>query len=216
MNGVRGLGPRHVAGALLVLLPLVSSCGLPGDGSVRTVDDETVPYRLLDSELPASATADSTPIPGPAPLVFWMVDDDRLVPSDTEATCAEPSEAVVEGLLDELAGGPGEDARAAGRSTAMPPESALALVDLADGTARVEVDPGPALSADRLPVAVGQIVLTVTSAAGVSSVVLVSDGSSVQAPLPGGALTDSPVTAEDYRSLLPERLQELEIGCQGD
>lgn len=206
---------RRAAGAALLLLPIVSSCGLPGDGSVRTVDDEAVPYRLLDPELPTAAPAESATIPGPAPLVFWVVNDDRLVPSVGEATCGEPPEVVVERLLDELASGPAEDARAAGRSTAIPPESTLALVDVADGTARVEVAPGPAISAERLPVAVGQIVLTVTSAAAVSSVVLVSDGASVQAPLPGGVLTDSPVTAEDYRSLLPERFQGLEgVGCQ--
>jgi hypothetical protein len=213
VSSVRGL--RYATAVALLLLPFVASCGLPGDGSVRTVDDETVPYRLLESEGPATATTDLMTIPGPAPMVFWVVNDDRLIPSAAEPTCAEPPEEVLERLLDELESGPGETARAAGRSTAIPAEFELTLAGITDGEARVEVEPGPVISPERLPVAVGQVVLTAVSAAGVSAVVLVSEGVSVQAPLPGGALTDSPVTAEDYRSLLPERFQGLEeVGCQ--
>lgn len=213
MNGRRRL--RLAGAALLPPLLVVSSCGLPGEGSARTVDDETVPYRLLDPDVASSATAEITAVPGPAPVVFWVVNDDRLVPSAAEPTCADPPEAVVTRLLEELESGPGETARDEGRSTAVPSESELALAGITDGEARVEVEPGPAISAERLPVAVGQIVLTVVSAAGVRSVVLVSDGKPVQVPLPGGALTDSPVTAADYRVLMPERFQALpEVGCQ--
>ncbi len=151
------------------------------------------------------------------PLVFWLVANDHLVPEVPEAaalTCAEPPEAVVERLLGDLTAGPTDDARAAGRSTALPPQASLVLVGIDDGTAEVEVDPDEtSISADRLPVAVGQIVLTVTSAPGVSAVALVSDGQPVQVPLPGGALTGNPVTAEDYATLLPDRYRAVDLGC---
>jgi spore germination protein GerM len=119
----------------------------------------------------------------------------------------------VERLLGYLTAGPTDGARAAGRSTALPPESRLSLVGLTAGTAEVEVDPETGISADRLPVAIGQVVLTVTSAPGVSAVALVSDGAPVQVPLPGGALTGEPVTAQDYASLLPDRYRGQELGC---
>jgi spore germination protein GerM len=195
---------------------LLSSCGLPGDGSVRTVDDDTVPPGLLDSADPSSATDGATEAPGPVPVVFWLVDEDRLTPATTDASCTQSAEVVVTRLLGALAAGPTEEERAVGRSTAIPPESAPALVDMAAGTVRVEVDPEASISADRLPAAVGQIVLTVTSAPGVRSVVLVSDGAPVQLPLPGGALTDGPVTADDYAPLVADRYQQpREVGCPG-
>ena len=212
------MSTRRLAGPLvagvLALLPLLLSCGLPGGGSVSTVDQDTIPYGLLDSDSPSPGSTDGDDVPGRVSLVFWLVDDDRLDPVPADASCAEPPHELAEHLLHELAAGPTDEDRAEGRSTALPPESMLALVRLKEGTAEVEIDPETAISADRLPAAVGQIVLTVTSAPGVRSVALVNDAVPVQAPLPGGALTDGPVTAADYLALLPDRYQEpLELGC---
>ncbi|GAB3242107.1 GerMN domain-containing protein [Nocardioides dilutus] len=199
--------------AALLVTALLSSCGLPGEGSVTRVDGETVPYDLLESGAPSSRDAEGSPVPGPVPMVFWLVGDERLVPSAAGASCDQPPELAAARLLEELAAGPTEDARAAGRSTAIPPESALTLVDVAEGTAQVAVAPETPISAERLPAAVGQIVLTVTSVAGVGSVLIVSSAGPVQVPLPGGALTGGPVTAEDYSSLLPDRFEQLPVGC---
>lgn len=201
--------------AVTVSLMLLSSCGLPGPGSVTKVDDASVPNRLLDSDAASSGTSGSTAAPGPVPVVFWLVDDERLTPTASEASCPEPPEVVVTRLLEELAIGPTDEARAAGRSTAIPPESVPTLVDIRASTARVEVGSETSISADRLPAAVGQIVLTVTSAPGVDSVALVSDGAPVQLPLPGGALTDGPVTADDYAALVPDRYRSEDVGCPG-
>lgn len=205
-----------VAGTVALVL-LVASCGLPDGGSVTRVDDETVPYGLLDGATATPGAGDDGRVPGPVPLVYWLIANDRLVPEVPEAgamTCAQPSEAVVERLLGDLTAGPTDAARAAGRSTALPPELSLVLVGVSQDTAEVELDPDESSSsADRLPGAVGQIVLTVTSAPGVRAVALVSDGEPVQVPLPGGALTGEPVTAEDYASLLPDRHRGEDLGC---
>ncbi len=109
------------------------------------------------------------------------------------------------------AAGPRDDARAAGRSTALPPESTLTLRRVREGVAEieVEVDPETAISADRLPAAVGQVVLTAISTSGVRAVVFVSGGEPVRVPLPGGALVARPVTAADYKELLPAWLPAL-------
>jgi hypothetical protein len=194
-------------------LVLLCSCGLPGAGSAKRVDDETVPRRLLEPEAPVSAATENSALPGPVPVVFWLVDEDRLTPAAAGASCTGTSEGVVTSLLAQLAAGPTDEARAAGRSTAIPPESVPTLVGIRAGTARVEVEPETSISADRLPAAVGQIVLTVTSAPGVDFVAVVSDDQPVQLPLPGGALTEDPVTAEDYADLVPDRYREPGVGC---
>ena len=91
---------------------------------------------------------------------------------------------------------------------------------MADGVALVEFDPATSLTADRLPLAMGQLVLTVTSAPGIEAVQVGAAGEAVEVPLPGGALTDRPVTADDYAIFLPERFLgsgrrglSTDIGC---
>lgn len=206
---------RRAAGVLgLGAALLLSSCGLPGEGNVRRVDDDVVPYRLLEPALSSPGVGDRPGRPRRQPLIFWLLPDSRLVPAVVTASCEERPSAVIARLLHELASGPRDDARAAGRSTALPPESTLVLRRIRAGVAEVEVDPETAISADRLPAAVGQVVLTVISTSGVRSVVFVSGGAPVRVPLPGGALVDRPVTAADYRELLPAWYQHSrEPGC---
>lgn len=198
---------RGVAAATAAMV-MLTSCGLPGDESARTLDDDTVPYHLLDAGTSPADTAEDAQLLDTAPIVFWLVDDEFLVPTAMNASCDEQPEAVAEQLLAALAAGPTADARAAGKGTAIPPESGLELLEIRDGTATIEVDPESEISADRLPVAIGQIVLSVASAPGVDAVALISDGEPVQVPIPGGALASGPVTPSDYASLVPDRFRD--------
>jgi spore germination protein GerM len=191
---------------------LVAGCGLPGDTEVRAVDATTVPYNLLDPEAP-SRPGLTGPVPAGTPVVFWLVHDDRLAPTAVAASCTDPVDDVVGRLLGLLAAAPDEAARSAGRSSAIPSSSELDLVGVADGVALVELDPATSLTADRLPLAMGQLVLTVTSAPGIEAVQVGAAGETVEVPLPGGALTDRPVTADDYATFLPERF--LSTGRRG-
>ena len=68
------------------------------------------------------------------------------------------------------------------------------MVDIRSG----DLAPSPS----RLPLAVGQLVLTLSSIEGIDDVALTAAGSPIQAPLPGGALTDRPLRADDYAALL--------------
>ena len=204
------------AAAVGVLL-LVAGCGLPGDTEVRAVDATTVPYKLLDPEA-QSRPGLNGPVPAGTPVVFWLVHDDRLAPTAVAASCTDPADDVVGRLLGLLAAAPDEAARSAGRSSAIPSSSELDLVGVADGVALVEFDPATSLTADRLPFAMGQLVLTVTSAPGIEAVRVGAAGETVEVPLPGGALTDRPVTADDYATFLPERFLDTggmstDIGC---
>jgi hypothetical protein len=205
--------------AVTGLVLLVAGCGLPGNTEVRAVDAEEVPYNLLYPEQRAGP-GQIGPVPVGTPVVFWLVHDDRLAPTAVPVSCTDPVDDVVSQQLALLAAAPDEVARAAGRSSTIPSSSELELVDVVDGVATVEFDPASALTADRLPLAMGQLVLTVTSAPGIEALQVSAAGDAVEVPLPGGALTDRPVTAGDYAILLPERFLgsgrrglSTDIGC---
>lgn len=204
--------------AVTGLVLLVAGCGLPGNTEVRAVDADEVPYNLLDPEQRAGP-GQIGPVPVGTPVVFWLVHDDLLAPTAVPVSCTDPVDDVVSQQLALLVAPP-EVARAAGRSSTIPSSSELELVDVADGVATVEFDPASSLTADRLPLAMGQLVLTVTSAPGIEAVQVSAAGDTVEVPLPGGALTDRPVTAGDYAILLPERFLgsgrrglSTDIGC---
>lgn len=214
----RTVRPAAVPAAALVAAAaaVCVSCGVPAGGPVRTVDPETVPYALLSPAPTVAATNTVSPSP-PTPAAestpgtvatanLFLIDDDFLVAVPTalgqQAGGGGP-QADVRTMLARLAAGPGKDQRDAGLASALGPDVTLRLVDVSDGTARVDVSlPTGDPSADRLPLAVGQIVLTVTSVAGVDAVVLVQGGAAIEIPLPGGARTSEPVGATDYQDLL--------------
>jgi hypothetical protein len=215
--------PARLAGAL-ALLGLVSCCGVPGDGHARTIQDDTVPYHLLQGDRSTKGPPTSVSPPVLVPVVFWVGSDDRLVAAAAGGSCADPVDELVAHQLVELTAGPAEDARSVGRSTALPPAPGLRLVSVVDRTARVEMDPSTSVSAERLPLAVGQVVLTLTSTPAIERVVFLVAGRAVRVPLPGGALTVRPVTASDYAVLLAPRFRDSRVpvprlsrtvGCPG-
>ncbi|HEX6935924.1 MAG TPA: GerMN domain-containing protein [Actinomycetes bacterium] len=199
----------------LVCLTALAACGVPQDGTTRAVDPDDVPYRLLET---APAPSPSATVTGPVvtvPQVFFVNRDAQLVPQrqPLDATGLEP---VVAALLDRLADGPSEQQRDIGLASALGPDVGLRLVDVVDAVARIEVTPSTqSPTADRLPVAVGQVVLTVTSVDGVDRVVLVQDGRAVEVPLPGGELTAEPVSAGDYSALLASTAARPEKASPG-
>lgn len=204
---------RWVCSAAVAGVLTLTSCGLPRDGTVHKVDDRSVPYRLLESDAPSAGSSTGASEIAHVPVVLWITED-RLVPEATDNRCSDPPVAAVTSLLATLAAGPSDEGRAAGRSSALPPDAGLRLVRMADGTAQVDIEPETSLSAERLPVAMAQVVLAVTSVPSVRAVSFVSDGEPIQIPLPGGLLTDGPVTAEDYAELLPDRFDAPgDLGC---
>lgn len=190
------------AGAVLIAL-MMAACGVPAGDDVRTIDADRVPYGLLRTEPPGPA---SRPAAGPAvtvPRVYFVNGQDELV-AQPEPLDASGSEAVVDVLLDRLAAGPTETQRSSGLGTALNPDVGLRLQEIADAVARIQLSlSAPEPSADRLPLIIGQVVLTATSAQGVDRVLFVQeDGAPAEVPLPGGARTSQPVSAVDYASLV--------------
>lgn len=195
--------PARAAAAVVAAALLLVACGVPQDTVLRTIDRDEVPYRLLD-EAPAPPAPETTPT-GPAvtvPQVYFVDQEDRLVPQP-QPLGAEGLFSVVTSLLGALAAGPTEDQRARGLATALGPDVGLQLAQLVNGIASVEIalsDQGPV--ADRLPLAIGQLVLSVTSVEGIDAVRLLQNGEAVDAPLPGGERTPEPLVPSDYVELL--------------
>ena len=207
----------HLLSAV-VLAPALASCGLPDEDRTRTVDTP-VPYELLENAPGAEdATTTGSPLRS-VPVVLWLRGDDVLVPAPVVASCQDPAADVVETTLRTLAAAPTTEERDAGLASALPPSSRLRLVSISDGLARVDVDLIDLGDPERLPFAVGQLVLSVTSAPDVDALELVASGRPVEAPLPGGALAEGPVTADDYAELLRggEDSPEVppDLGCPG-
>lgn len=176
---------------------LASSCGAPGGGPTTTITE--VPYALQQpAELPTSSPSQHARI---RPFVY-LVDDQLLVPVEAAPPAGTDTSRTLSAVLEELARGPSETDRSAGLSTALGADTTIRLERLEGGVAHIDVSAGDQVpSPPRVPLAVGQVVLTATSVPEVDAVLMTRDGSPVQLPVPGGALTSEPVTAADYAAL---------------
>ena len=189
---------------LLAALALLGACGLPRSSSPVQVPPAEVPYGLLDATATASATPTATPGVLLASGTIYLADPQQqlvAVPVQIPDAQALP---MLQTLLNRLADGPSDRERARGLVTDLAPGATIVLRSISDGTANIELqsagqDPSPS----KLPIAVGQIVLTATSIVGIDRVVFARDGAAVAVPGPsGGGLTADPLVASDYETLL--------------
>jgi len=193
----RQQGARPVALLVGAAVILLGGCGVPDGGPTTTITH--VPYGL---QRPAdTGTASPTHQAQFRPFVY-LVDDQVLVRVEASSPGPADTAGTLGAVLGQLAKGPTETDRSAGLSTALGPDTTIRLVGLEDGVAHIDVSAGDQVpSPPRVPLAVGQIVLTATSVPDVDAVVLTRAGAPVQVPIPGGALTSDPVTAQDYVEL---------------
>lgn len=180
-----------------------AGCGVPQDDSTRTIDPNRVPYDLLGTR-PAQRpppTPGTSGLAAVSPKVYFLDADDRPSPLPQPVVAAGTG-ATVDALIDRLAAGPTDTERAAGLSSALGPGARLGVLDVVDRVARIAVVPSEqAPAADRLPLAMAQLVFTVSSVEGIDRVQLVRRGRAIEVPLPGGARTSEPVGAADYLRL---------------
>ncbi len=191
-------GALGVSLAAAMLCCSLAACGAPTSGQVQELG--SVPYDLMSPASPVTTAPTTKPEVRPR---LYLVRDDLLVPVPTPTDGEGDVASTVSALLGTLAQGPGESERDRGLSSALGSDVGIELARLDGATAVVDVRAGAQLpSAGRLPLAVGQIVLTVASVPGVDSVQLTADGEPIQAPLPDGALTDRALVPSDYASLI--------------
>lgn len=172
---------------------LLTACGVPAQDEPHPVD---LPRRPLTISSGAEATAVSTP--GEVAHVLCLVRGDRLVQIVRRAR-AYPS---VQQQLDELVAGPARAESGSGLSTALAGlvVTASAAPDSRISVESAEIDEGSARSNEIL--AYGQVVCTLTARADVSAVSFTRAGRRLDVPRADGILTDEPLRASDYVSLL--------------
>ncbi|MGZ8764477.1 MAG: GerMN domain-containing protein [Acidimicrobiia bacterium] len=194
---------RRVARAgivIVVAIPFVvglAGCGIPEQGSAKPVDDDGVPYRLLDQN--SGGIADSGQL-GARDAVIYLARDGRLLP--TVRSLRPPM--TLTRLVRSLGRGPTRPEVDAGIRTALPVEDTPTNVQVVRGTAMVDL---PAsftnLSRADQVLALAQIVYTVTSQPGIGQVQFTLDGASTDIPRANRSLTGEPVSREDYFTLAP-------------
>ncbi|MEP6649847.1 MAG: GerMN domain-containing protein [Lapillicoccus sp.] len=197
--------PAAVSGLVIVLVAavtLLGACGLPRSSTPVKVPPAEVPYGLLQ---PATAGPTPTLTPGVllVPGTIYLVDAQQKLVSVGVQVPAAPAGPMLQTLLNRLTVGPSDRERAGGLVTDLGPGSTIVLRNISAGTANIELqtenqDPSPS----KLPVAVGQIVLTATSIVGVDRVVFVRDGTVLPVPGPDGSTTSDPLTSAAYPNLV--------------
>jgi len=202
-----GTRPRRFSATALVTVlvaavALLGACGLPRGSTPVQVPPDDVPYGLL-----ATPTTSPTPTLTPGVLLvpgtIYLVDaDQKLVPVDVQVPAA-PAFPMLQSLLNRLAVGPTDRERARGLVTDLGPASTIVLRNVSGGIASIDLQPNSQdPSASKLPIAVGQIVMTATSIVGVDRVVFVRAGTVLPVPGPDGSMTADALVAADYDGMM--------------
>lgn len=171
-----------------VLALVLGGCGVP-ESQLDAIDRDDLPAGLREPSTTTTSVGGDEVV---VAAVHW-IRGKELVP---ESVLFEAGPDVGR-LLAVLERGPSADA--GGVRSAISDGDAIVEVTERDGTAVVEL---AEITGPDQVLAVGQLVLTLTSLPGVDEVRIVRDGETVEVPLPDGSLVRRPLTAEDYSSLL--------------
>lgn len=183
--------------AVLALALVLAGCGVPTGGTPTTIPVEDVPYGLASPSPTPTPTA-PTEASTVTARVHWIGAGEAVVPRLREVSGTTRRERLAS-LLEQLAAGPTPAELDEELSTALPPKIELVVAGFEDGTATIDLEvQTQELSGVSGRRAVAQIVLTATSVPGVQAVLLELSGEPIEAPLPAGALTAGPLTAQDY------------------
>ena len=185
--------------SLLACLLVLTNCGVPGQSSPDRVAPGDLPSPLRSGSS-AEPTAQASIDPAKSYLVYF-VRNDRLVGLAREEAVGSPNDRLI-AVVGSLTTGPTESEQAAGITTSLPTGLRLRVSEVRAQQAVLDLsgETDGRSATDNL-LAVGQIVLSVTSLPWNKQVTFVRNGSPVEALLPGGALTANPLTATDYQTL---------------
>jgi hypothetical protein len=193
---------RLAAAATLTALLALSACGVPTGGDPEAIPPSAVPFGLASVATPSAPTTTSAPVHLDEPRIYLIEPDDVLVPIARQIPVGTVHDRLAI-LLKSLATGPTNAEKRHRLSTALPPDVVLAVRDVVDDRVTIDLHgTADAPSGKESRRAVAQIVLTATSLPEIHSVLLTSDGTPLEAPLPSGELTSQPLTAFDYTPLL--------------
>jgi hypothetical protein len=182
MTGPTALNRRRRARTLVLALAVVAmaGCGVAAESDANRVPPDAVPFGLLDDQVSTTVAAGSTE-------QIYLVVNDRLVAVDrTLPVGGTPAE-----LLGLVVDGPAAAEEELGITTAVP-TGTIAAVDEDRGVAVVDLTAefGDIRSADQ-PLALAQIVYTLTAQPGIGGVRFTLEGQDIEVPLPDGTSAET-------------------------
>lgn len=207
----RSCSPRSSAAvvltASLLLLAVLAGCGSEGDGGSAATTTISPPATTTTSG-GAGTTATTTVAGEEADVLVYFARDEKV------ATGGEtvPTPALARGALEALLAGPDGTEVDAGMGTEIPEGTELLGVDIADGTATVDLSStfasgGGSLS---MTVRVAQVVFTLTQFASVDEVDVRLDGEAVDG-IGGEGVPAEDLTRADFEAVTPLILVESPV-----
>ena len=198
----RGRPPAAVAAAAAAVAAatLLAACGVSGERSPRFVEDDRVPFGLLDSTTTTEGAPGTQGRPAVADVCLVVGAEGRLATVER----AVPRRPTPADTLAALAGGPTAEEADYGLSTALPEDAFGDEAVASGGVVTVDLDPVfTDTDGRRQLLAVAQVVCTLTARPGVGQVAFTLDGELVEVPRGDGTATSGPVARDDYARLLP-------------
>lgn len=186
--------------APVLIVGLTTGCGPPTSGPAVTVAPEQVPTSLISPRPQATSPAVISEVAVDLRVFFLDLEGRlRAHPAPVEPGTVE---ARARALLAILLNGPADAERARGLTTGLSPRVGVVRSGVESGIATLSWDASAFDPTPRtLPMAIGQIVLTLTSIPGVHAVAFTRNGSPVDVPLPSGELASGPINAGSYRDV---------------
>lgn len=166
-----------------------TACGIPVDSEPETVDIDLGNVSNREDPIPGDLTAVS----------IYLVRQGSLIQVSRDL----PTPATEEVILESLLGPVTEPERRAGLRTAIPQGTQVNAITSDGATLRVDLSREFAsVGGEEEVLAVAQIALTATSIDNVDLVGFQLEGVPTGVPVANGALSDDPVGANDYESLV--------------
>lgn len=174
---------------LLSLALAVAACGIPLDSAPEAVELEV-----------AAASDAGGPVLGDlAAVSIYLVRDASVV----NVTRDLPAPPTLEIVFDSLLGSVTEPEQRSGLRTAIPRATEILAIEEVDATLQLDLSQEfAAVGGEEEVLAVAQIVMTATSIEGIELVAFQLEGVPTDVPVANGALSDDPVGAGDYASLV--------------
>lgn len=189
-------GRSRILGSLLAIFVL-AGCGIEAEEEPRALRVGIPEDRLSIDE--------GTPDPPVeiATSIYLVSDSGQLRPSVRQIGASQQPSTRLASALERLIDGPVAREAEDGLRSAVPSTTDVLGVTIDGATAVVDLSSEFAsIGGEQEVLAVGQVVLTVTTFPGVRRVLLRLDGRPTDLPLPDGSFAEGPVVLGDYAGLL--------------
>ena len=187
-------GGRVLSALVVSTLMVVTGCAITSEGEANELSPDQVPFDLLDAD--RNDTELPTDVGG--------VGEVYLVAGEQLLSVPRPiaPDADLSTVISVLASGPTPNEAAIGLRSALPRDRTILSVSQSRRTATVDLDPAFAeIRAAEQPIAIAQVVFTLTRRPDVEGVAFTLEGDPLEVPRGDGSLTSDPLTQGDFPEL---------------